>query len=342
MATPPSGYLNRQIAQSVQEALANYTVDHIKTIVKGAVQRYIESFMNQNGGNRNLYEKFTRLGLQYITDKSFDQTSDPTLRKTQLARLFEQIRQELPCILVMDSKFEYVPANFTGVQQSYFQGDYAFYQVQVVRMLDVMVVAGTRDQSSTDFLHGLLSVLFGEMRFLGGGTLMTGNRNQGETWSLTMGLPRLGKVSQNKVPEDPKDTIWFFDIEVTDMLFEDQINLKIPLQKVTAGNGVMNPSPPELGLTPPIIYFPDSMAINDSIQLRVDLFQPQSQQIYISDPNIATYEPVSRMVTPRRLGTFDIQVMMPTAQQNAQLPPGQQTGKPMTVMASKTVVVRPT
>ena len=42
------------------------------------------------------------------------------------------------------------------------------------RQCDVMVVAGTRDQSSTDFLHGLLSVLFGEMRFLGGGTLMTG------------------------------------------------------------------------------------------------------------------------------------------------------------------------
>lgn len=327
MTTPPSGYLNRQIAQSVQEALANYSVDHIKTLVKSAIQRYIESFMNRDGGNRQLYEAFTKAGLQYITDKSFDASSDPTLRKTQLARLFEQVRQELPCILIMDSKFEYVPMNFTGIERSRFEGNDFYCTLQVIRSIDLMVVAGARDQSSSDFLHGMLSILFGEMRFLGGGTYMHGNRNQGETWTMTMGLPKLGKVSQNKVPEDPKDTVWFFDIEVSDILFEDQINLKIPLERVVPGTGVLNPLA-QLGDTPPVIYFPDSMVINDSIQLRVDLFQPEFQKIFISDPNIATYEPYSRMITPRKLGTFDIQVMKCNT-------------SPPTVVASKTVKVKP-
>src|SRR5271163_2046813 len=80
--TPPAGYLNRKIAESVQDAIAHYSVDHIKTIVKSAIQRYIQSFMDTDGGNRELFQTITRMGLQYITDKSFDPASDPSLRKT--------------------------------------------------------------------------------------------------------------------------------------------------------------------------------------------------------------------------------------------------------------------
>lgn len=342
--TPPSGYLNRKVAESVQDAIAHYSVDNIKTIVKSAVQRYIQSFMDTNGGNRELFQSITRMGLQYITDKSFDPASDRSLRRTQLARLFEQIKQELPCILIMDSAFDYVHSNWNGIDKIWVQNHEWYGRVHIARKLNILVVAGTRDQSSTDFLHGLISILFGELKFLAGGTLIRGNLTNGETWGMTMGNPILGKVSQNKVNGDPKDSVWFFDIEVPDILFEDYVTVKQPYGRFgPPGPGVLNQ--PDLADTPPVIVFPQTIPINLPTQLLITTFQPDTQKIYISNPNIAVYNPDSREITARRLGTFNIQVMRPLrstalAASNS-APVGEQTGATLEVVASQTVRVTP-
>lgn len=336
---PPSGYLNRKVAQSVQEAIATQTPDHIKTIVKAAIQKYIESFMSQQGGNRQLYESFTKLGLQYITDQSFDQASDPTLRKTQLARLFEQVRQQLPAILIVDSAFEYVPANFTGLERVYISNGYWNGTVQIVRNLVVSVVGATRDQSSTDFLHGMLSILFGEMRWLAGGTRITGNLEQGEGWVLTMGIPRIGTVNQNKVTDDPKDTIWSFSIEIPDILFEDHVLVRQPIDRVAPGSGIMNPDT-TIGLLAPTIFAPDTIPVNESFKVLFDYLQPDYHKIIISDPNIATFNPSTRMVSPRKLGTFEIQVLRTKVDPSPELF-NQQTGTALEVVSRKQVRVVP-
>lgn len=336
---PPNGYLNRKVAQSVQEAVATQTPDHIKTIVKSAIQRYIESFMSQQGGNRSLYESFTKLGLQYITDQSFEQNSDPTLRKTQLARLFEQVRQQLPAILIVDSSFEYVPANFTGLDGVRIQNGYWYGTVQVVRNLVISVVGATRDQSSTDFLHGMLSILFGEMRWLAGGTRITGNSEQGESWVLTMGIPRLGNVNQARVTDDPKDTIWSFAIEIPDILFEDHVVVKQEINRVEPGSAIMNPSE-TVGLINPTIFAPDTIAINDSFKVLFDYLQPDFHKIVISDPNIATIDPNTRIISPRKLGSFEIQVLRYKVDAQPELF-NQQNGNTMDIVARKKIKVTP-
>lgn len=334
--SPPKGYLNRKVSESIQDAVSNYTVDHIKTIVKAAIQRYIESFMDAQGGNRKLFEAITKMGLQYVTDRSFDPASDPSLRKTQIARLFEQVRQELPCILIMDSSFEYNMMNFTGIDKAWIHGTEWYGRIHISRTLKIMVVAGTRDQSSADFLHGLLSVLFGELRFLADGNALRGNRNNGETWCMTMGNPQLGKVNQNKVSSDPKDTIWFFDIEIPDILFEDHLTIKQPIYIPELGEGVMNP-PGALGDVAPIIHFPNSIPINEPTQLMIDLFQPDVQEVFISNPNIAVYDPHTRIITARRIGKFKIQVMR--YRKLDRDPVGEQTGRTFDVVAEKEVKV---
>jgi hypothetical protein len=339
--SPPDGYLNRKVAQSVQEAVQSYTVDHIKTIVKSGIQRYIESFMSPVGGNRSLYETVTKMGLQYIVDKSFDPTTDPTLRKTQLARLFEQIHRELPAILIVDSAFEYVPTNFTGIERAHILQGSWYGTLQIVRQLSILVVAGTRDQSSTDFLHGLLSVLFGELRFLAGGNLITGNRDLGETWVMTLGSPKLGTVSQDNVSDDPKDKIWTFSIEIPDIIFEDTVKVKQAVDKI-GGQGVGSVSPRDyIADTPPTIIAPETIAINDSVKVYFETFQPEFHRVIISDPNIATYEPQSQILTPRKLGTFQLQVIRHTT---APLNAGnfnQQSGALFDVVSFKEIRVLP-
>jgi hypothetical protein len=323
----------------MEEAVQTFTADHIKTLVKAGIQRYIESFMNKDGGNRGLYETFTKMGLQYITDKSFDATSDPTLRKLQIARLFEQLHQQLPAILIVDSDFKNLPMNFTGLERVRFQNGYWYGTLQVVRQLTISVVAGTTSQTNTDFLQSLLSVMFGEIKFLAGGGRMTGNRALGETWVMTLGLPVLGGITQTPIGEDPKDKAWATTIEIPDILFEDSITIQQKLSTFTAGQRIMNPTG-NIGDTPPVIYAPATIPMNQSTQVRLNYFQPSIQRVIISDPNIATYEPQSRMITPRRLGTFELQVIQPNP------PPGQglynqQNGSTMKVVASQTIKVTP-
>jgi hypothetical protein len=327
--------MTRKVAQSVQEAAALYSIDNIKEIVKASLQRYIESFMNLDGQNRPFLESISKLGLTYVTDQSFDQDSDRTLRKTQLARMFEQIRQQLPCILIVDSKFEYVPANFTGIEAVYINQGYWYGTLQIVRNLTISVVGATRDQASANFLHGLLSVLFGELRFLAHGTRMTGNWEKGETWAVTMGLPELGNVTRQAVTDDPKDSIWSFSIEVKDMLFEDRVTLKMPMEKWgPTADGALNT--PDLGKTPPIIHAPDTIALNDPTRIFFEMLQPGVHKVIISNPNIATINPNSYILSPRMLGTCDIQVIRPVDTLN-QGAVNSQTGATQQVVASKTI-----
>jgi hypothetical protein len=333
---PPAGYLNRKIAQSVQEAIQSYTTDHIKTIVKASIQKYIESFMSQQGGNRSLFETFSKQGLQYIVDKSFDPTSDPTLRKTQLARLFEQLHRELPAILIIDSGFEFMPTNINGIERAFVKDNAWYGVVTIMRKVSITVAAGTRDQTSTDFLQGMLSVLFGEMRFLGGGTRITGNIDQGEHWVVTMGNPKFGAITQDAVTDDPKDKVWSFSIENEDIYFEDHIMVKQPIDRVVGGSGVVNSDPN----VPPVLICPTSIPVNQSTRIEISKFQPDFQRVIVSDPNIATYEPVSQTITPRRLGTFQLQVVANKPGNNGGAF-NQQTGALYNVLTTLTVRVTP-
>ena len=339
MATPPpAGYLNRKIAESVQEAVARYTSDHIKSITKAAIQEYIDSFLNTKGGNRELFSAITKSGLQYITDKSFDPESDTTLRKVQLARFFEQIHRELPTILIMDTAFEIVPSNFTGIDAAYIENGFWYGTMAIVRRLQISVVAGTRDQSTTDIFHSLLSVLFGEMRFISGGTFLRGNHADGETWVINMGPPSsLNTVTKEKVSDDPKDTIYLFNLDLPNIIFEDRVTVRQPMGKFGGGQGNMNPEGAELL---PIIYAPSTIPIDETGQVRLKYFQPLNHNIIINDPNIATYEPKDKTIHPRRLGTFELQILekkKPLDGENV----GSQTGATQKVIARVQIKVTP-
>lgn len=329
--------MKRKVSQSVEEAVASFSVDHIKTIVKGTVQRYIDSFLNRKGGNRSLLETFSREGLNYITDQSFNPEDDATLRKVQLARLFNQLQQKLPAILVVDAGFDYIPQNFTGLESAAVRDGMWYGTIQIVRQLNIQIIVATRDQSSTDFLQGLLSTLFGEMRFLAKGNYLTGNREQGETWVVTIGNPKLSSVTPTPVGEDPIDRVWFTTIELPDVMFEDRIHISQPIDKMgPPQQGDLNEA--DLGGAPPIIYLPDTVRINEPVQVLIDRFQPLYQRVIVTNPNIATYEPNSRTLNPRRLGTLKVQVVR-NRKQYGDLPPGDQTERVVDVLSEKTVTV---
>jgi hypothetical protein len=333
--------LTRKVSESVQEAIAHYSIDNIKTIVKAAIQRYIESFLSQQGGNRTLLETFSKIGLTFVIDQHVEAESDPTLRKLLLARLFEQIRTQLPCILISESNFEYVPMNWTGIEAAWVQQGSWHGAVQIARKMQLSIITATRDETSTGQLHSILSAMFGEFRWLASGTQMEGNRAAGETWTLTIAAPpTIGAVQQSPLSDDPIDKVWIASIELPDLWFEDRVLIKRPMGRFgPPGTGVMNPDP-QLGDTAPIIYAPATVAINDTAQILFDYLQPDIHRVILSDPNVATFEPQSQTFRPRRLGTVEVQVLR-AKKVLGQQPYGSQDGATQDVVSRKEIKVVP-
>lgn len=310
MATP-SGYLKRKVADSVEEALQLASLDNIKTTTKATVQRYIQSFMDRSGGNRDLYKVLSKQGLNFITDYSFEPDSDATLRKVQLARMFENLRQQLPCILIVDHGFEIIPTNINGLDAVRREGRDWIATMAVHRRIPLTIAVGTRDESTVDFFQGILSILFEEMRFLAGGSFIPGNRLLGETHVVTIARPVPGSIVENKIPDSPKDIIWSTSIDLNEVTFEDRVDFKQRLPRLELGQEIMNP-PGALGNTAPIIICPSTIPFNSPTNVRFQYLQPPPHhKIIITDPNICTFEPHGRFLMPRRLGKFYLQVVKP-------------------------------
>lgn len=310
MSTQPSGYINRRIPQSVEEAVAQYSVDSIKTITKATIQKYIESFLRDKGGNRDLFKAVTQEGLKFEIAQSFNDDNDPDKRRLQVARLFDGLRHSLPAIIIADNSFEVMKTNWTGIDAVSADNEFIYSRISIMRNLGISVVVGTRDRSTADMLHSILSVLFSELRFKAGGNRITGNTGEGENWVVCLCEPSMGTVSNQAVQDDPKDQIYLFTLELPNVLFEDHILYKEPRPAIPFLNeGIANPEGNDLGATKPEIIVPDTIKINQKTPVYFRLLQERFHTMRVSDPNICTFDPRDYVLSPRRLGTFEVQVV---------------------------------
>src|SRR6185369_11518533 len=60
-------------------------------------------FLDTTGINRQYTRAVSPAALQYVTDKSLQDSIDPTKKPVQLARMFNDIRQKLPAIMIIDA-----------------------------------------------------------------------------------------------------------------------------------------------------------------------------------------------------------------------------------------------
>jgi hypothetical protein len=225
-----------------------------------------------------------------------------------LVRFFNEVRQSLPAILIVDAGVNAIPhtlglidnaTNYNGK----WQGHYVIY-----REVPLSIVVATRDQETTDNLSSLLSLMFNELRNLAGGNRMTGNELNGDRWVVTLSNepPSQTATVPANITDDPKDRIWHTTVDMP-IRFEDKIIVEKEMPTLDRPGA---PFPMEENISekyPPEIIFPDILQINTQAKLFVHYLQDQ-HKIAINDPSVATVNPQNFIVTPRRPGTFKIQV----------------------------------
>jgi hypothetical protein len=306
----PRGYIFRGAAQSVQEAVSRASHDRIKSITKQAIQHYIEQFMNTDGVKRSITEAVGSLSQLFITDLDTC-TTDPTLRPTQLARYYQDIRERLPAILIVDSGMEYVDPGLNVIDHATSLGGAWQGQFPLTFDIPITIICAAPDQESADALGSFLTLVFGPLRNLAGGQRITGRDDKGDTWEVRLPLTFTPSPTTNSaINDDPKDSVWAMTIDMI-VQFEDRILLEQDVVTITSPAGMQGQDVQNANLNedlPPVIDFPDEIKLNTQYQIRVTYLQDR-QRVALSDGNIATFDPETLVLTARRLGSFDIQIL---------------------------------
>ncbi len=313
---PSSGFVAKAVPRSVREAISKQSHDRLKTIAKSALENYIRSFLDTDGQHREVIKAIAKGTLQYITDKSLDKTDDVTVRATQLARLFNDIKQKTPSILIIDSGMDPVPTGLMSglTHATLFKGNWQGWFLKKFRIPITLGVL-TNDQDSTDQLIELVQLTIDSLRQTAGGSLMC-SPEPGHNWAVSLPLTQgISSTSGTNITEDNKDQLWFANIDLA-LDAEDTFAINLPFDGDYDG-GIAKPQWGQTGglILPPEIIAPDMMQVNQPAKVVFKKIR-HTHKIVIDQPMIATIDVQNRVVTPRRIGTFTIQVLDLASRQN--------------------------
>ena len=306
MAGLPPG-VERPKPRTREQAKRLFSNDKIKNLTKLKLQQYIESFFNNDGLNRSLLAATSPRFVNYNISKSFDPAVDPTQRRMQIARYFNELRSILPAILVVDGGIEYVAHNIGLIADAIVEnGQWSGYY-PIVRRIPLTIIAAARDMDEADELSGLVSLMFNELRNLAGGHYITGKPEEGETWTIMLpqGGVSVGALSEADVQGDPIERIWYAEAAM-EVLFEDTLAVSQPAPAVHPG-GVLVGEPDLRATLKPVIDVPSVISLNSQVRVHVSNLQDH-YRVILSNAKVATIA-YNMLLTPRSLGKVKILVV---------------------------------
>jgi hypothetical protein len=298
----------RPAPRTRDQAKRLFSNDKIKNFTKLKLQEYIESFFNKSGDNFDLLKAVSPRFIHYNSSRSFDPKTDPTQRRLQIARYFNELYNIIPSILVVDGGIIPISGNIGLLSDVHVENNIWRGYYPVVRRIPISVIAAARDMDEADEMSGLLSLMFNEMRNLAGGHYIAGNIEQGETWviSLPNSPVEVGALSSTEVQGDPVEKIWYTESSL-DVTFEDCLAVKQQMPTVEFGGKFLGEDDPARTVKKPIINIPNTVAINDQPTIFIENFQ-NTYRVILSNAQVATLS-YDMKLTPRKFGKVTIQVV---------------------------------
>lgn len=284
-----------------------FSNDKIKNFTKLKLQEYVESFFNQ-GYNHSLLSAVSPRFINYNISKSFDPKTDPTQRRMQIARYFNELRSIVPAILVVDGGVNPISQSIglisdASINENIWRGYYPIF-----RGIPISVISAARDVDEADEMSGIISLMFNELRNLAGGSHISGKWEEGENWAVT--LPNtpveVGPLAEIAIEGDPLEKIWYSEASF-EVMFQDMLAVKEDIATANFGGSMVGAGDLAKNIKKPIIHISDRVSINEQPTVRVDNFQDQ-YRIVLSDSNIATISYKMRL-TPRRFGKVTIRII---------------------------------
>lgn len=301
--SPPPGYVHAALPRSALEALATTGKAAIRTRSKIALEWYLRSFTDTDGVNRSLVPAIDQQVLTWITDRSIEHDGDPQYVRTQLARMFDDVKERVPAVLIVDHSFRWVPTGLSPVSAGRVVDGQWLGRFDVHAQVGVTISVLTHDQESTSTLADFLCIAINTVRMMVGGSRLCPPNC---TWEVRLPMTLDTAASQSQPSgDDPVKRLWYSNIDLQ-LDYEDSFLVQQDVmtpneQSLTTGGiiGVPNAHPE--------ISCPDTIQINRPQEIGFSGVT-SAHTIYIDRPGVAVLNLEELTVTARRLGEFAIVV----------------------------------
>ncbi len=272
------------------------TPDKIKFNSKLQVQKYIESFFV--GKNKKYMNIASPATLSYDISHSTIEGQNVKEKKLQIARYFNELKNYLPAILILDGSMRNVPQSFNNTTNVF--GTFAKPEVELspIREMEIGILVGSNDVQTTDDLITAISLMFNEFRTIGGGNLIVGDPNKGESWAICLPLAGInfGSIQEQAINGDSVDKIHYCEASVT-LFYEDKIRFSYDSEIKFVSSKKASPK----------LEVPSKINVNEQIQVKVTNYNPE-MRIVIDNYRLATLSPRG-ILTPRSFGKFKIKIL---------------------------------
>lgn len=309
------GFIATAPPRSVTEAVARVSHDRLKSIAKNSIEQYLRRFLDSTGDQHATIGAIAKGAITYVTDKSVDATQDVTRRTTQLVRLFNEVRQKVPSIVIIDAGMESIPSGLMSGLLHAAVIDYkwqGWFNKQFRIPLTIAIL--TQDQESTDQLMEVIELCFNNLRQIAGGSALRSDKPE-DAWEVRLPLTfDISGTAGENVSDDPKDQLWIATLSLT-VDAEDTFALELPMsvdfsegfdRSVSEG---ATPGSSDLSASlPPVITAPSQMRVGQQYSVQFERLRI-THRVVIDQPMVATIDTVEQTVTPRRIGTFTLQVL---------------------------------
>jgi len=310
--TFPPGTYTKPAPKTQTQSRYLLTSDRVKAVVKGKMQEYLESFFKPDGENRELLGFINTRWFNYNIDRSFDPKTDPTQRKLQIARYFNELRAIIPAIIIMDGGVTPIHQSMGMIADSSIQAMNWFGYYPIVRKVPISILLAARDIESIDDMCDLLAIILNEFRIEAGGTYMSGILDEGQHWAMMLPNDAIsfGSVSDTEIPGDPIEKI-FYSETTFEVFFEGVLTIRRKLPELKYGGMLVETPGSVLSTVLPVIVLPSTININQQYNLLIQNFQDR-YRIIVSDPNVASLT-YNMKLTPRKHGQFTISIFDPAS-----------------------------
>jgi len=312
------------------------------------MQSYLSRYFDHDGTHRKQLQLTAGFTVNYETRISGPRDNeDPSVYEVQLARYWQELRQRLPAILIVDTGFERTPAGLGGITDSIqINATTSKVELAMIATVPIELQVASMDETTCGDLRDALMYIFGVLTHLNKGHVIRSDRPE-DRWEVRIPLTETSSgLERRNITDDPKDSFWSTTVGL-DIVFEglSTIGFDRQIQEATlpdgtkigigVGPGTANRSGilyevadiysgidplgfrmsdgrlvPLADSQPSIdaIFVPEEINLHQSAPIEADWIPAWAE--FVSDnPKIALIDPATCTIHPKRPGSFTIHLM---------------------------------
>jgi len=324
----PDDFIFNAVPRSKRESVARDAEARVTETTKNAIVSYLSLFLAPEGIHRRLLNLTAGFSVQFETRiKGARDQDDPSVYSIQLQRYWQELRQRLPCILIVDTGFEFENPGLGGITDSFpINVNTSSVQLTMLAKVPVELQIAAMDETTCADIRDLLVYILGPLSHINKGHVIRSKRPE-DKWEVRLPLDfQPSGLERRNVGEDTKDSLWSTSISIVPS-FEGLIRVGFDNQvhpdmiKIQSGYDGSDPMGFRMdnGCLVPLVSGPsiDKISVPSSVRLsQHGMIQadwiPALACFISDDPRVAIIDQNTCAIIPKRLGSFNVKLVQYT------------------------------